>query len=248
MHEALAAVLVGRSLADLVLFLFVFAAMPVLSFWQRRRFARLGNTQLPRRRIYGRFIFQQWMLVFCILFLWWARGRPLSGLGLDVPLSGNGKVGLMVAAAVAMVVLVYRFVSLRRLDEKGRAKLLQTLAPMRIAPQTRGEVLFFAPVAVTAGIAEELLYRGFLIWYLLPASGALMAVLISAALFGLAHVYQGWRGMIGSAGLGLLFGILYAVSGSLWWVMGLHALNDLQFCLIGWYVASWNRGTVSAAG
>lgn len=246
MHETLAAVLEGRSLADAVLFALPLFITPIMSLRQRRRFGQ--DAHLRRPVLYRRFLVQQWLIVLGIAIVWLGNGRPLSGLGLDIPLSWQGRAGLLVVAGVTVVVFVYQYVSLRRMNEAGRARLLARLLPVQVAPHTRREVLLFVPVAVTAGISEELLYRGYLIWYLAPVRGVLVAVVLSTLLFGLAHLYQGWRGVLGSTALGLIFGSLYAVSGSLWWVMGLHAVNDLQFCLVGLFLASWNRenrGTAS---
>jgi len=241
MHDLIASLLAGRELADLAVVALPLVAMPLLSIRLRRIFAGTGTDRFPRLRIYLRSMLAQWLLVVCIAVLWVTRGRNPRALGLDLPLTIPGKAGLIVAAAAALALFAYLFVSLAKLDAAGRAKLLAKLAPSKIAPRTRGEAALFAPVSLTAGIAEELLYRGYLFWFLVPATGFAAAVVASAAIFGMGHLYQGWRGMLSTAGVGLVLGVLYAVTGSLWWVMILHAVIDLQYSIVGFYVAAWNR-------
>ena len=100
------------------------------------------------------------------------------------------------------------------------------LARLKITPRTRSELAVFLGVAVTAGVWEELLYRGFLMWFLLPA-GVAAAVIGSSLIFGLGHAYQGGRGILVTAAVGLVFAIAYALTTSLWWLMLAHALVDI---------------------
>ena len=49
----------------------------------------------------------------------------------------------------------------------------------------------FAALCITAGICEELLFRGFLLWYLTELMPLPLAVIGTVALFVGVHVYQG---------------------------------------------------------
>jgi len=242
MLTLLAALWSGHELGDLAVLALPVAAMPLLSLRLKRVFAQTDAAHFPRRRVYVRSILAQWLLVVCIAVLWITRHRPFHALGLDVPPTPEGRAGLIVAAVATVLLLGWVMRSLAKLDGDGRAKLLARLDAAKVAPRTRGEAMMFLPVSLTAGIAEELLYRGFLFWFLVPAAGLVAAVLASAAIFGLGHLYQGWRGTLSTAGVGLMLGTLYALSGSLWWIMALHALIDLQYCIVGWKVAAWRAG------
>ena len=53
--------------------------------------------------------------------------------------------------------------------------------------------------AVTAGVCEEILYRGFGITYvhwLWPSASHLQLIVVTSAAFGIAHSYQGLRGVV----------------------------------------------------
>ena len=61
------------------------------------------------------------------------------------------------------------------------------------------------------GFAEELMFRGFVVGWgeRLFGGGAIFLVVLSAAVFGAAHLYQGPSGMLSTGLIGLLFGLLY---------------------------------------
>lgn len=100
-----------------------------------------------------------------------------------------------------------------------------------LLPEAGIERVAFLLVSVTAGICEEVLFRGFLIQFLaygplaLPLAVALFAASLS---FGLGHIYQGTKGVIGTAVGGFVFGLLFLLCGNLWPGIILHALIDAQ--------------------
>jgi membrane protease YdiL (CAAX protease family) len=82
-----------------------------------------------------------------------------------------------------------------------------------------------------AGLGEELLFRGFLFDTLqrLPGmAGRLpVALVMQAAIFGLAHVYQGWGGVLITGAVGLLLGwIRLRAGGAIWAAAIAHAAVD----------------------
>ena len=86
-------------------------------------------------------------------------------------------------------------------------------------------------VSVAAGIEEELIYRGFLFAYLaawLPDVPAVVVIVLAGFVFGLGHLYQGASGIVKTGVLGVLFGVLYWMTGSLWAPMLLHIVVDLS--------------------
>ena len=92
-----------------------------------------------------------------------------------------------------------------------------------------------------AGVGEETVFRGFLferfgklLGHGLPAKAA--TVLLTAALFGLAHFSdQGLTGTEHAAIVGLVFGAIYATTGRLWMLMVAHAAFDLTaYAIIYW--------------
>ncbi len=85
----------------------------------------------------------------------------------------------------------------------------------------------FLLTAVVPGITEEIISRGILFRLTEEGLGTWIALLLSALFFGFAHISNpgatAWSSLAIAMEAGLLFGLLYHVTRSLWWCIGLHA-------------------------
>lgn len=102
-------------------------------------------------------------------------------------------------------------------------------------------------VGFVAGIVEEIIFRGIIYRLVEDIFGSWIAIAFSAVLFGLVHLGNPnatWQGAIGIAlEAGLLFAALYALTRSLWLVMGLHfAWNVVQGPILGIVVSGSTDG------
>lgn len=181
-----------------------------------------------RPRLWARAIGTQWLLAAAVVLQWIVQRRPFSSLSLP-PVLGWGAGGVLLGVALMALVMQPQRASLAAAPDV-LARLRTRLAPVRkLMPATRREWPGFVPLALTAGLCEELLFRGFLLWvlaHLLPSWW--LAALAQAALFGLAHLYQGPRGVFATFFVGaFLTGVVW-ISGSLWPAMLVHALLDLN--------------------
>ncbi|MDR2379787.1 MAG: CPBP family intramembrane metalloprotease [Bifidobacteriaceae bacterium] len=80
-------------------------------------------------------------------------------------------------------------------------------------------------VGVTAGVAEELMFRGAMFRLLEDTFGSWVAIIGSCLVFGLIHVANPDGTLVGGMGIAiesLVFPALYMATRSLWWVIGLH--------------------------
>lgn len=100
-------------------------------------------------------------------------------------------------------------------------------------PHTAVERRWFVLVSVTAGVCEEWIFRGYLLSELQRQAGCSLtiALAMSTALFGWNHLYQGWDNVLKTGVVGLAFGLLAVLTGSLLFPMLLHALVDLQLTI-----------------
>ena len=88
----------------------------------------------------------------------------------------------------------------------GSAKTVDSLLPRSLT-----EILVWIALSVTAGICEELAFRGFLQQQFHALSGNIVvAVAAQGLVFGLFHSYQGWRNVAVISVLGALYGALAA--------------------------------------
>ena len=97
-----------------------------------------------------------------------------------------------------------------------------------IAPQTQTENLLYDMVSVTAGVCEEILYRGLLLATLSSIVGIWPAVVLTSLIFGLGHAYQGISGVVKTGSVGLVLALFTVFSGSLYIAIVLHTVLDLS--------------------
>jgi len=191
-------------------FWLIFIVLGVALPWRgRMRLQKLmalpGTTTRDRLALYISTITFQWVAVAATAWRAFARGLTLEELGMVI--HGRGRI-LFVAIVGAATLGSLQWLNLRRMSRtSGKARdFMQALAE-RILPRSRVELLPFLALAVTAGICEEFLYRGFAMAALtrvgLPVWGV---VLISSILFGLAHLYQGRGGLVSTLVIGTVFG------------------------------------------
>jgi membrane protease YdiL (CAAX protease family) len=110
-----------------------------------------------------------------------------------------------------------------------------------LIPRSSTEKIAFAGLSFSAGIAEELVFRSFLIAALVLASGSLMlAVMVSVAVFAASHAYQGWSGALRVALLGLILTAPFLITGSVYPSIIAHVGLDL---IAGLVLADWLRGS-----
>ena len=96
-----------------------------------------------------------------------------------------------------------------------------------ILPHGGAEITIWIALSITAGICEETVFRGYLQRLFMALTKSVpVGILLSAAAFGAAHAYQGFRMVILIALYGAMFGILAHWRGSVRPGMIAHAWQD----------------------
>lgn len=214
---------------DHIVVIAIAVLFPLHAFYAFPRLKRAVACGQPRARVraYRATMIRQWTATAAVLAIWLTVGRPLADLGLGVPGGwgfwlGVGLLGLALAAFAGQLRIARR-------SAEAREHLREQLKPIAaLLPQTRAEMSTFTLLAITAGVCEELLFRGLLIWYLSHFAGLALAVAGSTLFFGLGHAYQGRAGALKAGAVGLICAGLYLLSGSLWPAMLLHAALDIN--------------------
>jgi membrane protease YdiL (CAAX protease family) len=97
-----------------------------------------------------------------------------------------------------------------------------------LLPRSLPEILLWIATCVTAGICEEMAFRGYLQRQLHALGGSIAAAVAGqGVVFGVFHGYQGWRNVITISVLGVLFGLLADWRKNLRANMIVHAWADL---------------------
>jgi uncharacterized protein len=191
-------------------FWLIFFVLGVIFPWRGRvRMKKLlampQVSTMQRLTLYASTIAFQWLAVAVVAWRAWAHGFTAFQLGLTI----HGRSRILVASIVgAVTIAALQWLNLRRVGKisvQARGPL-QAIAE-RILPQSTVELLPYLALAITAGLCEEFLYRGFAMAVLLHVGLQPWAVvLISSVLFGLAHSYQGRGGIVMTLIIGTILG------------------------------------------
>ncbi len=214
--------------------LFLFLGVPV---WDVLETRALKTSPNPRRKIlsYQRIVLFLWTAA---IIAWIPLRSSVFFIWPAVHQSAAAKIGVSFVwgFVVAFVIAGTLQVVLTRRNPKLQDKTLKAFKSLAfMLPVTLEERTWFVPVSITAGICEEVLYRGFLIRYLSDGPwhfGLWVALAIACLSFGLAHGYQGVSGIIGTGLLGAVLAIIFFSTGSLWLPMAVHAILDLRILFV----------------
>ncbi|HKJ93075.1 MAG TPA: CPBP family intramembrane glutamic endopeptidase [Longimicrobiales bacterium] len=200
--------------------------MPGLLLVQGRMADRVPEG-ITRTRLYGSSVLTIWILVALVTAAAWGSGFTLRLLGLVVPAPPRlALVALLTTAVGAAAMIAGRLL-----------RLPETVLLTFVLPRTRRERILFLGVALSAGVAEEFVFRSFLIPALQAATDNVwLAVALSSGAFGLIHSYQGMSGALRASLLGLLLAVPFIATGSVLPSMAAHTALDI---IGGLWLGDW---------
>jgi membrane protease YdiL (CAAX protease family) len=206
-----------------------FAALwPAWGLWRYPEYRRRVRAGVPGTRLaaYAAGILAQWLLAAAAVALWAYEGRAWSDVGLVFPSGGGAWLGSAVAAILTALIVAQNVGVARRRDLHGAVR--EVLAPYdELLPADRNDLTGWLSLSATAGVCEEILFRGVLPWYLagigLGHWGGHAAALL---VFGAAHLYLGPRAAVRALVAGGAAAGFYLWTGSLAASMVLHASVD----------------------
>lgn len=229
-------VLENITIIDHILVLFFTVGLPILTFYSYPKMVEIINSGMPNARAnaYIQSIITLWLLAAITVGVWIYQGRSLAIIGFVIIWDGQFYVCLGIVMLI-MGFLAQQIFEVSRKQEardKIRRELERTSLDALI-PHSDKELKIFMLVSATAGICEEIMFRGFLIAYLSHYTDTGLALILSSALFGMAHLYQGFTGVIRTMMVGAGLALLYALSGSLLLPVILHAAIDVHAGITG---------------
>jgi uncharacterized protein len=211
---------------------YLLVMIPVMGCFRHRKVKERMQTgdALAKVRFLRELFVKQVVNICLVGALWRIGGVPGAELGVHPPASWWLTGGLAAAGAIFLVTSGFR---LRSKSGEIRPKLEERAAAL--LPDSMAERRWFAAVCVGGGVFEELAYRGFLFYYLslvFPPINGLEKALVASLLFGVGHLYQGWKGVLSTGVAGLVMASLYLVSGSLLLPIFSHTLANMRVLLI----------------
>jgi CAAX protease family protein len=167
---------------------------------------------------YARTLLVLWGITALALYALRLHGLGPADVGLRTPNQGwEYCAGLIVPAMFAFLNIGRGDVDRNYLRKVGR-----------VIPIDSSDWIWFVPLSVTAGICEEFLYRGYALTQITALTGSLGAgFFLSSVAFGLAHVYQGRLGVVGTTITGALYAAVFLLTGSIVPCMIGHFVQDI---------------------
>jgi membrane protease YdiL (CAAX protease family) len=194
--------------------------------------------QLPRHPNSPGLLVNPAIMILCLLAVFWPffryvdpeAARLYGRKGWAKELLAGTAAGTMIFSVVVGVAA-----ALGVYEVTGRSGLETIWAPLAMA-------------AVIPGFTEELLFRGILFRYIEKAAGSWIAMAVTSALFGAAHLLNPgatlFAGVCIAIEAGVLLGAVYMLTRRLWAAMGLHAAWNLtQGWIFGLPVSGGHGGT-----
>lgn len=216
-----------------VLFAVVFPVWDYLAFWPAFQRESQTNPARARMRLWRGVIGFAWPLVAVGAALWIASDRSWTSLGFSVP--HGWRLWAPIALVLALAAYYAYAVTILARNADARASVRRQFGKLTaVVPHTREELHWFSGLSLTAGFCEEFLYRGYFVWVFSPWLGWWGAAALSIPFFAVAHVYQGWSGVLRTAVVGAFLTLIVAVSGSLWPAIAVHALLDVGSGVMAW--------------
>jgi membrane protease YdiL (CAAX protease family) len=214
---------------QLELAVFLFLIVPSLAYSFVATGSGSGSVTLPSTAI--AIILRDLALVALILFFLWHNVEPVKKIGWTI-IHGYRD------AAIALILFLPLFFLMALLDTYLTGGGFSNVWEVA-GPSTTGlydPVLAIILVVVVA-IAEETIFRGYLMLRLNGVFGSLAAaIILSSVIFAIGHGYEGSAGVITVGVMGLVFALIYAWRKSLVAPIILHFLQDLTVIVLIPYV------------
>jgi membrane protease YdiL (CAAX protease family) len=198
------------------LYLFwVIVLMPVSGVWSWYRL-RSGKPLPPKEKRYrAMVVFQVWIFLLTLvvmqdngIHLFAYPGPPLWGW----------------CVATGYMALLWQRVKVgwQRISDERKEKA------RRLLPENPAHLRYWIPISLLAGLSEECAFRG-LAFVLLARllGGPVPAMAVCVIAFGVAHMMQGWRGVLGTSIIALVMHGLVYLTGGLYLPIAVHAAYDL---------------------
>lgn len=206
------------SIPDGVFTAFLLGSLPFLSLAQ---LPLLQGALVKRMEAYRSSVIMLLVLATVALVLG-ALGPGLESMGLvprfgvqDWIMTGVLGGGLLVFGLVSSAVTTW-------------LRIPETDVLRELLPRTGTERATFGLVSLSAGLGEEVVYRGYLIVVLGSLfSDVWWAAAVSSMAFAVLHAYQGTVGIVRSGVLGFVFAAAFISGGSLWPLIIVHTGVDL---------------------
>lgn len=206
----------------------------IYPFWDKKYTEKLKITLNENDGIsYFKYvIYSEWTVTLLILAMFYFTSTNFAQIGFILPTKNSTQfLGIFTGFIIGVIILTFVLIKVPLYQRYLKA---QTGTITYLVPTGKLDKKYAILSAFTAGICEEIIYRGFLL-HLLSNSPfqleGMMLLIIGAVIFGIAHYYQGWKGVLLAGLAGYALSKIYFQTNSLILPIVLHIIIDLRFVL-----------------
>lgn len=209
----------GKTEQTLEVSVFIFLILPSLLL----SFIAVGGSGLSFTLGGVAIIFRDLALVSLVLFFLWRNREALEQIGWSSRCRWQD-----VAWGVAMFIpLLYAAIGVEQVAQSAGLSPGPKSLPAVLTPHGRGELGLAAIMVAVIALAEETIFRGYLILRFKAVTGSVWAAaILSSFVFSLGHGYEGSAGVITVGFMGLVFALVYLWRKSLVAPIVMHFLQD----------------------
>ena len=166
-------------------------------------------------------------LILLVLFLLWHNREPVKKIGWTFL---HGYLDILIGVILFLPLFVFAGLLDYSLKSIGLSSISPTPTPF---PASYIALTLTILLVIVVAIAEETIFRGYIILRLHAVTGNLSAaVILSAVIFSIGHGYEGEAGVITIGVLGLIYALIYVWRKSLIAPMVLHFLQDFTTIVV----------------
>ncbi len=241
--------------------IFFFLVLGILDLLLFKRHVRMQPVKNHRAVYYLQCLLEMWVPTLLLASLvvtgqvnvhaiglgWYQLERSEFPIWVSISL-----LGLSLLAILYLIVDLIRYQTNSQYRAVVDSKIQQVKHPAYfedLKPITPAEKRIYVLLSLSAGVFEEILYRGYLISLLSDGwNNIWIAVVGAGLLFGMGHLYQGLEGILKTFLIGVVLGIIFAATGSLLSCIVLHILIDLSSIVYSYGGKSEKKTNPSMAG
>lgn len=208
---------------DILFALYLLLYFPIKNLW-RSLYPRAPKPPLAALQSFARQARFVIALLGVLIIVMLLGHHTAAEIGLDFPISQRGAWALASACCLLFALYVIGKRLERKMTREQRIEQQTALRELPFSmPRTRIETIAYLTTMLGMTATWEILFRGYLLLVLTPLTGMPLAVMLAAIAYGAAHGYKNPRQFVGSIAASFAFTIGYALTGSLWWLILLHA-------------------------
>lgn len=249
-----------------VYLLLIIPVMELLSY--RKYIQQIAEKTFSKQLFYNSTFIELWTPVIGVMVLLFIGEIKLHDIGLNViEFNAFNLYSFLMVGAVILAVLpvllillsIYQYIGIKSsvafrdaymaaANKQVGSNNNHSTILNAILPRNTKERIQWLFVSITAGITEEMLFRGFLIYFFhdaFPNIPVPYLLLLQAIPFSLMHIYQGAKGVLTTFLMGVVFGLYVVVFGSIIPGMIVHMLVDLSASLIEREQAEFNSVVIN---